>query len=267
VYILFYNKKIFRDLKVPYPKSPMSWSDFANIAKVISSKNTRPKIWGGYMGLTPQSWYMQAIQKGSKLEEENLINFEMALKYRMELENSGVIPKYSVINKFNMHENTEFKKGFVAMHVTGDWHIQQLLLSKINFDWDVLPAPYPQDGDSDLSIGNYSIACINTKTKNFDEAYKFVSFLASIEGSKMIAKKRVLPGYIDDEIATFYSKQFNSNPKNAIAVAKQNFVLEYPAWSKGYSLAYITFEEAGRQVLNGEIGIDKFREKIYEKTK
>jgi multiple sugar transport system substrate-binding protein len=237
------------------------------MAKEVSGKNTNPKIWGGFMGLSPQSWYMQAIQKGSKLDEQNLINFEMALKYRMELEDGGVIPKYDNVKKLNLHENTEFKKGFVAMHVTGDWHIEQLLSSKLMFDWDIVSAPYPQDGDKKLSIGNYCIACININTENFDDAYKFVSFLTGTEGAKVIAKNRVLPGYIDNDIETFYADQFKKNPKNAIVAAQQDFLIEYPASSKGYKLANETFKEVGNQVLSREIDVNKFQEKVYERIK
>lgn len=265
VYVMFYNKSIFEQMKIPFPVRSMTWKEYGDLARRISAQKTDPKIWGAFMDVSSQSWYMQALQKGSRLDDTNYINFESALQYRMELEKLGAVPAYKDILYWKMHYNTEFQKGFVAMHVAGDWHIKQLLSTKQKFDWDVAPAPHPEDGNQNLSIGNFSVLSVNANVKDVKKAFAFVKYIASEDGAKKIAKNLVLPGFIDDNVSVFYAEQSGGIPENIRSVARQDFVLEYPVDVKGYALAnQIVFEE-GQAVLEGKQNTKTFVKKVQER--
>jgi multiple sugar transport system substrate-binding protein len=267
VYVLFYNKSILEKLKLNMPEKSMTWTDYKEFARKISSSSIKPKVWGAFMDTAPQSWLIQALQKGSTLTDSNFVNFEMALKYRIEMEKIGAIPKFTDMENLKLHYNSEFQKGNIAMNVAGDWQINMLLSAtpQPNFQWDIAPAPHPDDGNVNVSIGNYSIMMINAGTKNVEKAYSLLKLVTGEEGANKVAQKKVLPGFVNDSIASIYADKFSGIKKNFIVVAKQDFILEYPVSTNGYKFANTIYYEESRDVFLGRRSVNDFSKRVKDR--
>lgn len=263
VYALFYNRDILNASKVTLPNQGLTWDVYRRLARNIKMQTSNFRVSGAFIGSHPQAWYIQALQRGATLLDNDLSLFETAIRYRMALEQEGTIPRYAFQKKLNMHFNSEFQKGEIGMHVSGDWHVRQLLQAETKpFAWDVTTVPVPDDSTANVTIGNYSLGILSKDSLKKELALEYLKFLASSDGAAIIAQKLYIPGYLDQRAITL----FEQNMPNAITgmgkVMNQNFVLEYPATVSGYLLAHeVFFEEAG-QVFLGQQSIQDFSNNV-----
>jgi raffinose/stachyose/melibiose transport system substrate-binding protein len=59
--VVFYNKKIFRDAGVPFPKAPWTWDDYVATAKKLTNKEKG--IYGSYFNLEWEYYYYFIARK------------------------------------------------------------------------------------------------------------------------------------------------------------------------------------------------------------
>jgi multiple sugar transport system substrate-binding protein len=261
IYVLFYNRDVFSRLNFSIPEEGITWDIYRALAGNIS-RNTGHRTFGAFVDTSAQNWYIQAIQRGGSLEDDDLIRFEEAIRYRLQLELEGGVVRYGLQEHVNMHFNPEFQKGTIGMHVSGDWHLKQLLEANVGFQWGIAKAPYPQNGNPNLTIGNYSLAMVNANTRNLEGAFSYVSFLGGNDGAPFIAQKNVLPGYIDSRVARRFEDSVPSGIKGAEHLWQQDFILEYPATPSGKKLATEIFYEEGRKVFLGTSTLNDFTEQV-----
>lgn len=261
IYVLFYNRDILSRLNISTPQEGMTWDIYRALARNISS-NTDHRTVGAFVDTSPQSWYIQAVQRGGSLLDDDLLRFEDAIRYRVQLELEGAVVRYGLQERLNMHFNPEFQKGTVGLHVSGDWHLKQLLESNVAFQWGVAKAPYPQNTNPNLTIGNYSLAMVNANTKNLELAFSYVSFLGGREGAPFIAQNHVLPGYIDFRVFQRFEDVIPSGIEGVMDLLEQDFILEYPATPWGQSLANAIFFEEGRKVFLGTGTLSDFTDHV-----
>ncbi len=90
IHAVYYNKKIFDDAGVPYPKAPWTWDDYVAIAKKLTNRDKG--IYGSYIVLEWEYYYyMLARQRGvSAYKKDGSSNyddpaFRDALKFMYDL--------------------------------------------------------------------------------------------------------------------------------------------------------------------------------------
>jgi multiple sugar transport system substrate-binding protein len=145
-WVLYYNKKIFDDAGVPYPSAdvPMTWDEYAELAKRLTSGEGANKIYGALHLTWPMFWYAEAIQKLGGGEhfynEEGLSNIEdpifakcLERTYKM-MHVDKSIPTYADIS-ISKTSAQAWMNGQYAMYLQGNW-----LLS-----WAIDKEQYPRD--------------------------------------------------------------------------------------------------------------------------
>ncbi|CAG7607380.1 hypothetical protein PAESOLCIP111_00952 [Paenibacillus solanacearum] len=231
-WMLYYNKTLFDQAKVPYPKADMTWDEFRDLAKKMTKGEGANKIYGAFLHPWAQTWYIQAVQGGSTIIDKDLAPFKKALQFRMDMEKDGSIMSWAEQISTSAHYNSAFQKGNVAMNLIGDWHVAQLRQAeeekKISFDWDVVPVPHPPGVPANTSLATPVSLMVNKNSKHKEEAFKVLEYMTGAKGAKLFASKGFLTGYSNDEIRKAYVGDGSMKPKNIHYFVEQKEYAEYP---------------------------------------
>lgn len=270
-YMLYYNKTLFDQANVPYPKADMTWDEFRELAKKMTKGEGANKVYGAYLQQWAQTWYMQAVQTGASIIDKDLTPFKKALQFRADLEKDGSIMPWSEQVTTSAHYNSAFQKGNVAMNLIGDWHVAQLRQAeadkKISFDWDVVPVPHPAGVAPNTSLATPVSIMINKESKNKEAAFKLLQYITGAKGAKMFASKGFLTGYTNDEIRKAYVGDGTQKPKNIHYFVEQKEYPEYPLLPgvKNIIVGNIYLRE-GEMALAGGQSVDQAIQKIGERV-
>lgn len=231
-WVLFYNKDLFDAAGMAYPTDDMTWDQFRETAKQITSGTGNDKTWGAYFHTWPQTWYGQGLQTGASIIDEDLTPFKEALQFKMDLEADGSVMTYMDAKATNAHYKTEFAKGKTAMNIIGDFHIQQLRdfeeSGEITFDWDIAAMPHPEGVEPNTTWGTANPISINVKSKKQDAAWEFVKYVAGSEGAKEFARHGDLPAYSNEEIQKIYAGEEGQKPVNVDILGTAKVYFENP---------------------------------------
>ncbi|MBJ6364025.1 ABC transporter substrate-binding protein [Paenibacillus sp. GCM10012307] len=180
--VLYFNKKLFDDAKIPYPAGGMSWEQYVDTAKQL----TNPKQ--GIYGVLTQKWdydfYMLAQQKNiSAYKEDGTSNlddpaFKDAMKFYYDL--SKVYKVQPSIVEMDSKQITwdSFMSGKYGMQVIGSWFLNTAADYKsYPRDWTlgIAAPPVSPDGKNVLTAGG--AIGINAKSKHPKEAFQALSWL------------------------------------------------------------------------------------------
>ena len=275
VYALFYNKDLFDDQDMPYPENSMTTGSYKLLAKKMTidpKEEDDDKIFGANIHTDSIYWMGHGIQTGSTIVDKNLSVFKDALQLRMDMEEDGSIMEWTEQIDTEYDYNRAFKKGKFAMHVMKDSHIAELREGKFNddfyFDWDVVNPPRPVGAEENASWGMPSIISIAKKSKNPEEAWKFLRFFAGKKGATILAENRAFPGYMDKDVKNAYLKDYNLSPENIAIIFDQIVYVEYPPVEDIDLVRKTIYEEEAEEVYLGdqevEGAIDDIEERIME---
>jgi multiple sugar transport system substrate-binding protein len=184
-HVVFYNKKIFDEKKVPYPKEGWTWDDLIETAKKLS--DPAKKQYGFVFPMEPDPYdfehYLwsngtEFVGKDGKLAGN--ANSDKAIEVFNKFQ--GMVKnKVAIVSEGS--GTKEVKSGLIGMYVSGAWSIQSLKDEKIDFGVAPLPS-FPKDKKA-VSVVNSSGMSIYNKSKNKDAAWKFIKFYTSEEANKM----------------------------------------------------------------------------------
>lgn len=270
-WMLYYNKTLFDQMKVDYPKEDMTWDEFRELAKQMTKGEGADKIYGAFLQPWAQTWYLQAVQSGSSIIDKDLTPFAKGLQFRMDLEKDGSIMPWMEQITTSAHYNSAFQKGNVAMNLIGDWHVAQLREAedekKIDFDWDVVPIPHPEGVPANTSVAAPVSLMINKDSKNKEEAFKVIEYMTGPKGAKLFASKGFLTGYTNDEIKKTYIGDGSRKPEHIKYFVEQREYPEYP-FLPGVKNILVNgaYKQEGELALVGKQTAEEAIQKIAERV-
>jgi multiple sugar transport system substrate-binding protein len=186
VHAVYYNKKIFKDAGVPYPKAPWTWDDYVATAKKLTSKDAG--IYGSYFVLDWEYYYyMLARQRGVpgyKADgSSNYDNpaFKEALKFMFDLgETARAQPTYKeyLANKYGW--DTWAATGKFGMICIGSW-FTGLLTDPVTYprdwDWGIVETPAAgPNGKNNLMAGG--VWAVLKKAKHPQNAVRYITYVS-----------------------------------------------------------------------------------------
>lgn len=270
-FILYYNKTLFKKLNVPEPKQDMTWNEYVELSKKLTRGEGADKIWGSFMHPWEHLWCMPALQKGKTVLDDNLTEFKkaMELRYQMQMiDKSEMSWAESVSTK--AHHRDIFAKGNTGMIIAGPWMVGILenfkKEGKINFEYDIAPPPHPEGVPAGTTHGGVGTIVINPRTKNVDEAWKFISYYCGEKGAVITAKNRQLPAYTNDAIIQAYIGEGKPYPEHLDVLLKTNVYPQEPLIS-GVNKVIEIFRQEGELMLTGQKPIEKGFEDIAKRRK
>ncbi|WP_284036474.1 sugar ABC transporter substrate-binding protein [Neobacillus sp. 114] len=271
-WMLYYNKTLFDQKGVPYPSDDMTWDEFRELAKKMTSGSGENKVYGAYLQQWPQTWYMGAVQTGASIIDKDLKPFKDALQTRVDLEKDGSIMKWSEQVSTGAHYNAAFQKGNIAMNIIGDWHVAQLRQGEkegtLKFDWDVVPIPHPEGVAKNTSLALPVSIMMNKNTKHPKEAFEFLKYMTGKEGAELLAGAGYLTGYMDKDVETAYLGDGSQKPKNLHYFLETKEYPEYPMLPgvKNVVVEQI-FKQEGELALIGQKSVDDTIKDITKRVK
>ncbi|KRF18397.1 ABC transporter substrate-binding protein [Paenibacillus sp. Soil787] len=158
-WMLFYNKKVFDDAKVPYPdpKVPMTWDEYAVTAqKLTNNESGKNKVYGMFYN----NWGMYYYGFGSQLTDGkfytsdglsniNAPEFKRSLEWMNDVIN---VKKAAMPVAEYISNNTDFLSywnGNYGMVVGAQWYAQLAATKKDKFprEWKagIAPMPVPKE--------------------------------------------------------------------------------------------------------------------------
>lgn len=204
---VFYNKQMFEQAGLPFPKDNWDWNEFVEIAKKLTLKDAEGKVtqWGFFTDYYSTFVYSSGGAFVDNLHEPKkcTINSPAAirgLQFFLDLAfKHQVMPvpvgENAALNDMGMEQKFMFKK--VAMVYTGIWISEQLREGiKEEFDWDIaLPPRFPGKAYAVTPSGGSGWG-IFKHCKHPELAWELVKILTGAEAQKELAKFNIQPALI-----------------------------------------------------------------------
>lgn len=183
--VVFFNKKIFDDAKVPYPTGDWTWDQYVEIGKKLTDNSK-----GIYGSIMQCDWeyfsYIQAMQKKvPPYKEDGTSNlddpaFMDSLKFFKDLSDVYKIqPGYTEFKAKKLQYDS-FMSGKFGMQMIGTWFLGVVQdYTKYPRDWKVGVCAPPAQADGKNILANLSTYGINDNSKNVDVAFKALTYITS----------------------------------------------------------------------------------------
>ncbi|MBZ4646495.1 MAG: extracellular solute-binding protein family 1 [Clostridia bacterium] len=232
---MIYNKTAFEKAGVKIPTSPeeiWTWEEFvAAVKKVVDSGAVK---YGLVWDHSQQRFQTLMYQFGGSIFNEDVTKVvanskegEEALKYFIKLHDDGIIPKSVWLGSED--PSAMFKSGQVAVHMAGNWKINDYQQNIKDFEWG---AVYMPKGTIRSSVpgGNFVFAVKGSKVEA--EAKEFLKWFYSPEvykeycekGAYMSSRTDVTPKY---QYGNEAYAVFNDELKNTPAIAGIDYTNEF----------------------------------------
>lgn len=176
--VIFYNRKLFDQAGVPYPRAGWTYEDMVEKARRLTRGDTQfgigfspyPLYWLPYLWSDGGDVMDPEARRSTLLAPESLAALQRYHDLRFKYH---VAPTEAQVG--NARPSQLFAQGKLAMMVGGRWVVPGFR-KKLDFPWDVAPFPAGKVGsvvDADSSGWSISTSC-----KAPDKAWRLIRFLA-----------------------------------------------------------------------------------------
>lgn len=269
-WVLFYNKDLFDAAGVAYPTNDMTWDEYAELAKTMTSD--------GVYGTHYHTW-LSAVANWAVCDGVNTLAdreySDLAYFYNLyqDLEDAGACMAYSELKAAGLHYSAAFANGNVAMMPMGYWYVSTLIgynkEGTCNFNWGITAVPHAEGVAAGSSFGNLTGVMINEKSANKDLAWKYVSWLCSEEGALTTASTGSRPAWVSEAVAAQMAsvEGFPTDEASTGALIPSYVGMEWPVVDKLSEIQTIVNEEHSlimTRELDVEEGIEEMNERVAE---
>ena len=265
-WVLYYNKKMFDDAGIEYPKN-LTWDEYEDLAKKLSKNDGQ--VYGAYQHIWRST--IQAIAAAQN--EANLVepDYQYMTDYydrALRMQKEGAQMDFGTAKSTKVTYQSQFEEQKAAMMYMGTWYMAGILAnkeaSKTEVEWGITAIPQKKKGESVTTFGSPTAFAVNKNSKKQKAAQEFIEFAASEEGAKVLAGVGVVPSYRTDEIDQLY---FNLAGMPTDEISKKAFSpdeikLEFPIDTYGpatdkilqeeYDLVLVGDETPGKGTVNME---------------
>ena len=245
-WVLYYNKKMFDDAGIEYPKN-LTWDEYEDLAKKLSKNDGQ--VYGAYQHIWRST--IQAIAAAQN--EANLVepDYQYMTDYydrALRMQKEGAQMDFGTAKSTKVTYQSQFEEQKAAMMYMGTWYMAGILAnkeaSKTEVEWGITAIPQKKKGESVTTFGSPTAFAVNKNSKKQKAAQEFIEFAASEEGAKVLAGVGV-PSYRTDEIDQLY---FNLAGMPTDEISKKAFSpdeikLEFPIDTYGPAIDKILQEE------------------------
>jgi len=217
---VYYNKKLFDEVGVPYPTDDWNWSDLLEKAERLTKRTEDGKITQyGFYGWT---WENFVYSNGGSIVDDVEGPKEFTLARKEAIEGlqfyTDLINKYKVspspieFGNLGMGAQQLFMSGKLAMYQSGFW--ESTLFKNIkDFDWDVAMFPKGPTGIRRFGTGG-SGYCILKSTKYPELAWDIVKQLTNQKSQIALAEMGLAQPAIKSIAMGPYFAGSSALPKN-----------------------------------------------------
>ena len=248
IWILYYNKDLFDKAGVPYPTNDMTWTQFNDIARKLTSGSGADKVSGTHFHTWRSTIQLPTVQDGKNTVIATDYSF-MKPMYDMvtAMQKDGIVMDFGSLKAGKIHYSGVFQNQQVAMVPMGSWFIGTMIAAQdkgdAKFNWGVAKYPHPEGVEAGTTAGTLTSLAINANSKNKDAACDFITFYSGLEGAKVLAGTGNLPALRTPEVLAAYSAVKGVPPEAAAALQTTKVRLELPMHPKVGAVEKILNEE------------------------
>ncbi len=216
--VLIYNKDLFDQAGIEYPRQDWKWDDALEAAKEISALG--PDIWGTFNPIQFWEFYKVVQQNGGSLMTPDGKQFTInspqnveTLQYMLDrVWVHNVMPNRE--QQANRPEGDLFVDGRLGMWLNGVWSFTDLK-NRARFPWGIEVEP-GNTANATHFFGN--VSAVSRTTKHPEEVFTFLNFMASDPDAVQLRldAQWELPTVSDPSIMEQYLE--DTPPENKIAV-------------------------------------------------
>ena len=259
-YVLYYNKDLFDQAGVEYPSDDMTWDEYEELARKMTSGEGSSKVYGTHnhtwMAMV-SNWAVQDGKNTLMSDDYSFLKpwYEQALR----LQDDGIVQSYANLKTGSIHYISVFEQQQCAMIPMGSWFISTLISDqnegKYDFNWGVAKLPHPEGVPAGSSMGAVTPVGVNAKSDVPEIAWEFVKFATSEEGALVLAQNGVFPAASSDAIVDALGSMegFPEDGKGALEVT--DFVFDRPLDAKMAPVRKV-IEEEHDLIMIGEEDVD-----------
>jgi multiple sugar transport system substrate-binding protein len=268
IYILYYNKDIFDRAGIPYPSNEMTWQEFQQTAKLLTSGEGNDKIWGAFF----HSWRSQIQCPILLTTDLTLIDGDYEFlrpAYEMALTMQNVdksVMSFAEIRTSNTHYRGFFETGKVGMLWMGTWLIGSLLSDEHDVNWGIASSPYWPGTNPGSTVSGLTTLAINSKSTKKDAAWKLVSYFGGEKGAKIFASRGVLPGLRTPEVLEIYTSAPGFPEGGAEALVTAETTVELPPSPYANAIDKMLSEEHS-MIMTGQVSLDQGLKNMAERAR
>lgn len=176
-----YNRKLFRDAGVEYPKQGWTWAEFREVAKKLTKRDAAGNVIQFGYEVPNQNFFVQPwfFSNGTSVlnadwTHSNMLDPKVSESLQF-LHDLIQVDKVSPVPGKDTMDN-QFMAGQVAMISRGHWILENA--KKAHLDMDVAIPPSKVNDDTVIGFGGYAISAAS-KHPDLDEA--LITELTSVE--------------------------------------------------------------------------------------
>ncbi|MBU5593933.1 sugar ABC transporter substrate-binding protein [Amphibacillus sp. MSJ-3] len=238
-YVMYYNKDLFDAAGVDYPTNNLTFDEYDQIIREVSEKGTEATgspVYGGHYHVWRSQVQMYGLLDGQNtLVTDDYSFLEPIYETVLAQQNDGVVQDFATLNISSLHYSAAFYQNDVASLLMGTWFIPTLATAieegeSEDFNWGMVTMPLTEGAEEGTSTGTITTLGISSNSENKDEAWKFIEFVTSEEGSQIIADTGTMPAIQSDEIIDIIatSPGFPDDEQSKEALSVTTTYLELP---------------------------------------
>lgn len=235
-WIVYYNKDIFDKAGVAYPTNDMTWADFDEKARAVTSGFGADKTYGTHLHTWRSTVQLPSIQSG----ENTLVSKDYAFlkpwyERALSLQEDGTIRSYASLKTSQTHYSGPWYSSQIAMLPMGSWFIGSQIAKvasgeSTSANWGLTKFPHPKGVEAGATSGQVTSLGINVNSTKADAAADFIAWVSGPEGAAIVASTGTIPALRDDTvISTITSRDgFPADDASAQALVTSAAYLEMP---------------------------------------
>lgn len=236
-----YNKRLFDEMKVPYPKDDWSWNDFRQMSKTLTKRSGDRTEWYGYDGAYDINWDLPSLlwANGENLyDEDNNAHITLDSPKAMDLlqwyadirwqDKSSPVPADE--KAYTTLGFSTFQSAKAALSYRCSWFI--FFMTQVMKDpFDFVAPPKGPDGKRRSWITSDAMIMF-TASKAKDEAFKVMQFGSSTEMESSYL--RANNGMLQPARLSLVDKWLQSVREGLAQTYPQAAEANFDAWKKAY---------------------------------
>jgi len=272
-WVLYYNKDLFDKAKVAYPTNDMTWQQYADLAKKVSSGFGTDRVYGTHNHTWRSTVQLPTVQDG----KNSIITtdysymkpyYEMVLKLQADKSEMD----YASLKVGNIHYSGVFYNNQIAMLPMGSWFISTVIAKhktgEATMNWGVVKFPHPAGVAAGTTAGTITSLAVNKASKQKELAWNFVKFFSGPEGAQILAKVGNFPAIRDQDVVKILTSMdgFPSDDASKAALTTTKVRLEMPMHEKVGIIERILNEEH-ELIMVGSNSVDKGLSEMTRRVK
>ncbi|MDU6855927.1 MAG: ABC transporter substrate-binding protein [Zhenhengia sp.] len=271
-YVLYYNKDIFDAARVAYPSNDMTWEEFEETAKKITTGEGSEKKYGALI----HTWQACVANWGVQDGKHTIMDidysflkpyYEMVLRMQNE---DQTIMDYATLKTGNIHYSSPFLTGNVGMMPMGSWFMTTIIAKikdgESSVNWGVATLPHAQDVEAGYTVGAATPIVMNTATTHEEAAWEFIKFVTGKEGAQIYAEAGAIPGRANPETLNAITSLEGMPEGVSEALTVKNISFDRPMADKVAEIDRMMGEEHS-MIMLGEVSIDEGLATMAERSK